>query len=201
MKRNSILFVDRSASGNRQFVPGFVVGGGEESMLVRFEDGMDFEVNDNIVTYYRSDDKFLERVYQIARVINDENGLRYKFVPQGTPSSSDSRRSKRVPTVYESLMACFAGEPDCPVLDISKNGIALIASQGYDVDETKSFEMWVQDRHYHGTVTIQSAEPALRGRFRYGLKCNPDEGEQNLSKSLWMLWWTLQIKYLESLYR
>ncbi len=96
-------------------------------------------------------------------------------------------------------MACFGGEPDCPVLDISESGIAVIADQRYDVGLTTSFEMWIQDGHYQGTVTIQNIDPGDHGRIRYGLECNPDEGEQNLYQSLSMLRVAIQLRCLESM--
>ena len=194
-----ILFIDRSDSGNRQFVPGFILRRGEKSMLVHFDNEMDFRVNDLVVTHYRSGEQFLEQVCQITGVISANKGARYEFAPEGPPKSSDSRSGKRIP-IHESLVARFGGEPDCPVLDISASGvavIAVIADQRYEVGHTTSFEMWVRDEHYQGTVTIQNIGQAPHGRIRYGLRCNPDEGEQNLCRSMSRLWVALQRKCLD----
>ena len=97
------------------------------------------------------------------------------------------------------MLARFGDEKDCMVIDISEDGLAVIARENHSIGKEVTFEMWIRSTLYRGIVEIRSVATAARGKFRYGLLCLPDVAHHNLSASLRDLSVDLQVKYLQRL--
>ena len=86
------------------------------------------------------------------------------------------------------------------MLDISPDGLALVATNRYEVGQVKSLTMLVGDDELEGTVTVCNVYARKGGGFRYGLHCNEDRKSfENLNQTIRQLWVNLQIAYLETL--
>jgi len=200
MERDTIFYMlDPGPRQGREFISGVVVGGGGDSLVIQFaRSWLGVSVDDVIPLHYKIHGRFMSRDHHVVRITEDEAGMRLKLQPIGDePEAKDLRGSERIPTNQETMIARLGDESDCPVLDISESGIAVMGGRGYARGDVVEFDMWVDGGQHFGLVTVCSAIEVRSGRFRYGLKCNEDQEGHNLRTNLPKLWEALQIKHLE----
>ncbi len=93
------------------------------------------------------------------------------------PKPADKRQIFRVSVRHMRLTARVGREKNCPVLDMSAEGIALIAKEKYRVGEHIDLTMNVEKVELAGRARVQSVRQTTDGQFRYGLLISQRKGE------------------------
>jgi len=93
----------------------------------------------------------------------------------GQPSSAESRESFRVCTVVANISGDLGIERNCPLMDVSSTGFAMIAKSRYKISDLVAAVLRHEGTEYRGRAVVQSIKELPGGRFRYGLHCMSDK--------------------------
>ncbi len=101
----------------------------------------------------------------------------------GQPTSAEGRESFRVCTVVANIAGDLGIEKNCPLMDVSSTGFAMIAKSRYKISDLVAAALRHEGTEYRGRAVIQSIKELPGGRFRYGLHCMSDQiSGSNLQK-------------------
>jgi len=101
----------------------------------------------------------------------------------GQPISAESRDSFRVCTVVANITGDLGIERNCPLMDVSATGFAMIAKSSYRISDVIAAMLRHEGKEFKGRAVVQSVKELPGGRFRYGLHCMDERnGESNLRK-------------------
>lgn len=118
----------------------------------------------------------------------------------GQPVSAESRASFRVCTVVSNITGDLGIEKNCPLMDVSATGFAMIAKSSYKISDVIAAVLRHEGKEYRGRAVVQSIKELPGGRFRYGLHCMDERnGESNLSKGCRQISMTCQRAQLRRL--
>lgn len=97
------------------------------------------------------------------------------FQTLDVPMRAERRQSYRVRTTATGV-AARVGQEDCPVLDVSPGGFAVIGSGQWTIGDRLPVLLRCGSGVHTGCAMVQSARPLRDGRMRYGLLCLIEEG-------------------------
>ncbi|MCL4197828.1 MAG: hypothetical protein KJZ69_10085 [Phycisphaerales bacterium] len=101
----------------------------------------------------------------------------------GQPISAESRESFRVCTVVANITGDLGIEKNCPLMDVSATGFAMIAKSSYKISDVVAAVLRHEGKEFRGRAVVQSVKELPGGRFRYGLHCMEERhGESSLRK-------------------
>lgn len=149
---------------------------------------------ERVVLLYTSGRFFVRQTWRLRSLRMRGGEARARLVPVGKPEKSEERASARVSTVGEGVKARIEHGPECPVLDVGPNGIAVYSPERLPVGRSIRIEFAWNGNRYHGTAMVRNANGQPRGGWRHGLECLPDGPGQDLKKSLRRIWMALQFK-------
>ena len=118
-----------------------------------------------------------------APTCDDEQPLLVGLTPNGDPVSAESRQCYRVSTLIAELVADLGSEKNCPLIDVSATGFAVISTQSCAAGTVINACLHFNGKQYSGTACVQSIKDVGNGRYRYGLHSIEDKSSSgNLLK-------------------
>ncbi len=120
---------------------------------------------------YDWDGQFLRRPCRVDAVMDGEDRRTVGLQLGSDATAADRRESTRVSTAIVGLTIEVNGEPGCPLLDVSANGFAAVASVKIDIGHTADVSLQHAGRRFHGQVRVRSAREITPGQYRYGMYC------------------------------
>lgn len=115
--------------------------------------------------------QFLRRAVRVDAVMDGEDRLTVGLQITSDADGADRRESCRVSTAIVGLTVDVDGEQGCPLLDVSANGFAVVASTPLNVGDTADVGLTYNRRRYHGQVRVRSGREVTAGQYRYGMYC------------------------------
>jgi hypothetical protein len=89
----------------------------------------------------------------------------------GKPMSAEGRESFRVCTVIANITGDLGIEKNCPLMDVSSTGFAMVARSKYKISDVIAAVLRHENAAFKGRAVVQSVKELPGGRFRYGLNC------------------------------
>ncbi len=122
-----------------------------------------------VLLYYELDREFMQQTARIETAVVQDDITTIGFRTTGKPVSGERRQCFRVPTLIADLKVKFAGERDCPLVNISATGLGIISENKLYEGYVGAIALYFEDRIYSGEARVQSVRDLEDGRFRYGL--------------------------------
>jgi hypothetical protein len=179
-----------------------------DSLTLQPDDGvmttdssLTMEVGMEILIYFDHQNQFMQQSAKVDAVFDGESGPQFILQTVGTPVSAEERQCFRVrTTVTDIYIASFGSEPDCPMLDISQTGFAVIASASFKIGQVVQTEIKFEGKACSGPTSIQSVLEMPDGRTRYGVNCIQTNNNVNpLVKAIHKLSMSVQRQQLNRL--
>ena len=166
------------------------------------EDAALLESGQDIFVYYESSGKFARQPARIDLIADTPSGRTFSFQFTGDAVSGESRQCYRVSTVMAAVTATFGGEENCPVVDVSATGFAVIAAEQYMATDIVEATIRFEGETFSGRGRIESVRELSAGRIRYGLHCVDGKStDETLSKGLQQISAAVQRQHLRRLSR
>ena len=166
------------------------------------EDAAPLESGQDIFVYYESNGKFKRQSARIVAIVDTPSGRTFSFRFTGDAVSGEGRRCYRVSTVMAVVTATLGDEENCPVVDVSATGFAVIAAEQYMVTDIIEVTIRFEGETFNGRGRIESARELGVGRTRYGLHCVDGKStDETLSKGLQQISAAVQRQHLRRLSR
>ncbi len=160
------------------------------------------ESEQDIFVYYESSGKFARQPARIVLIVDTPSGRRFTFQFTGDAVSGETRQCYRVSTIMAAVIATFGGEENCPVVDVSATGFAVIAAEQYKTTDIVEATIRFEGETFSGRCRVESARELIAGRFRYGLHCVDGKStDETLSKGLQQISAAVQRQHLRRLSR
>lgn len=156
-------------SRERILHPGKVIECDAESFLVEFEEPIAPQPGWTVSAYGELQGKFFKQGASVSAVEQTEPVAIILFGRVGQPVPAESRGTYRVCTVTSGMTASIGDHRDCPVLDISAEGMAAVIRESLSVGKVMSFDLGYEGETFRGTVRVQGVKTLPDGRLRYGL--------------------------------
>ncbi|MCK4874147.1 MAG: hypothetical protein KAS72_15600 [Phycisphaerales bacterium] len=155
------------------------------------------QADQEVLVYFDCGKGFMQQPARINVVMQDDEEVRIAFETTGEPVSAESRQCYRVSTLLSDLTATFQDEPECPLLEVSATGFAVLASEVYSIGTTVNTTLSFEDQQYTGKATVQGVKEINPGRIRYGLHClSGRSGTNDLARGLQAISMTVQRRQL-----
>ena len=90
------------------------------------------------------------------------------FLPHGPIVSAEQRQIYRVSTVMAGILAQIGKELNCPVVDVSAEGFAAIASNPLQIGTLTEIGLRFEQIIIKTTARVQTAKTLANGKVRYG---------------------------------
>lgn len=166
------------------------------------EDAALLETGEDIFVYYESSGKFARQPARIDLIADTPSGRRFSFQFTGDAVSGETRQCYRVSTIVAAVTATFGGEENCPVVDVSATGFAVIAAEQYKATDIVEATIRFEGETFSGRGRIESAREVGAGRIRYGLHCVDGKAtDETLRKGLQQISAAVQRQHLRRLSR
>lgn len=120
---------------------------------------------------YQWDGQFLRRAARVDAVMDGSDHLTLGLQLVSDTVRADRRESSRVSTAILGIGMEVEGETGCPLLDVSANGFAVVASVVLEPGQTADVSMLFAGKRYSGQVRVRSAREITPGHYRYGMYC------------------------------
>jgi len=174
-----ILFQEPTCT-TRRLRRSVVVESSRDTFSIRFvADAFAFEVDQEVLMYFSGKTEFMQQVGCIKEIIEAEEGSEegplFVIDPVGDPISAESRQTYRVSTISAGLEACVGDEENLQIQDLSSTGLAVLASEDYQLGQTLEVRISHADEQCHGRASVQSVRPLGPNRIRYGLRAIEDD--------------------------
>ncbi len=166
------------------------------------EDAALLETGQDIFVYYESSGEFTRQSARIDVIADTPSGGTFSFQFTGDAVSAESRQCYRVSTVMAAVTATFGGEENCPVVDVSPTGFAVIATEQYKASDIVEATIRFEGETFSGRGRIESVQELSAGRIRCGLHCLDGKStDETLSKGLQQISAAVQRQHLRRLSR
>lgn len=166
------------------------------------EDAAPLESGQDIFVYYEFRNEFMRQPARIDLIADLPLGRTFSFQFTGDAVSAERRKCYRVSTVMATVTATFGGEDDCPVVDVSATGFAVIAAKRYKATDIVTATVRFESEMFSGQGRIESIRELEVGRIRYGLHCVDGKStDETLRKGLQQISAAVQRQHLRRLSR
>jgi hypothetical protein len=166
------------------------------------EEAAQLKSGQDIFIYYELRNEFTRQPARIHIIANTPSGRTFTFQFTGDAVSAESRQVYRVSTVMAAVTATFGGEENCPVVDVSATGFAVIAARQYKATDIVTATVRFESEMFSGQGRIESIRELEVDRFRYGLHCVDGKStNETLRKGLQQISATVQRQHLRRLAR
>ena len=170
------FFVQDPAESRRRILhAALVVQWRNDTYTAGQEDEARLESGQDIVVYYEFRNEFMRQPGRVDAIAETPSGRAFSFQFTGDAVSAESRQCYRVSTVMAGVTATLGGEENCPVLDVSAMGFAVIAAELYKAGEIVEATIRFKSETFRGRSRIESVRELEADRMRYGLHC--DDGK------------------------
>ena len=166
------------------------------------EDAAMLESGQDIFVYYEFKNEFMRQPARIDVIADTPSGCTFSFQFTGDAVSAERRKCYRVSTVMAAVTATFGGEENCPVVDVSATGFAVIAARQYKAADIVTATVRFESKTFSGQGRIESIRELEVGRIRYGLHCvDAKSTDETLRKGLQRISAAVQRQHLRRLAR
>ncbi|MEE9129217.1 MAG: PilZ domain-containing protein [Phycisphaerales bacterium] len=166
------------------------------------EDAAPLESGQDIFVYYESSGKFARQPARIVVIVDTPSGCTFTFQFTGDAESGETRQCYRVSTIMAAVTATLGDEENCPVVDVSATGFAVIAAEQYMATDIVEATIRFEGETFSGQGRIESVQELSAGRIRYGLHCVDGKAtSETLGKGLQQISATVQRQHLRRLSR
>lgn len=184
---------------------GKVVEAQESMYTAEFEEDVPgTEVGQEVFVYYHHHRAFMQQPIRIEAftLAQGEQKPTVTFELSGEPISAEDRQCYRVSTVVADMTVRLADEPECPLLDVSVAGFAVLATTLHGIGETVVATLRFEGEEYAGRARIQSVREMEGGSVRYGLNgLRKSEGGGELLRGMEVISAAVQRQQLRRLAR
>ena len=132
------------------------------------------EIGQEVLIYYEIESEFVKQGARIKMVSKTDSTTGFRFELTGDPVPAEHRQCYRVSTVMAEVSATFGAEENCPVLDVSATGFAVVASRRYWTATVVDATVRYAGIAYSGKGRIESVRELEPGRIRFGVHCISD---------------------------
>jgi len=157
------------------------------------------EIGLPVTVYYQLRKIFVQQAAKITAIHHGDHPT-FALALLGKTTSVENRQCYRVSTTLTELTCVFNDKPNCPILDVSLTGFAVISRD--DLQVGSRIEAGLKDlkgREYQGQCVIRSQTPLDEG-FRYGIECDDQRLDGNtLQRAVSSLSMSLQRQELRQL--
>lgn len=168
----SEVFIQVGQDGQAQLHPARVVAWSENLVTAAFADEqLPVAPGQEATLCYEIQGRFLRRAARVDAVMEGDGRLTVGLAVSRESHASDRRESVRVSTAVVGLTIDVDGEQGCPLLDVSAQGFAAVASVRLEVGQTADVSLTHAGRRFHGQVRVRSAREITPGHYRYGMYC------------------------------
>lgn len=153
------------------------------------ESDLAFEAGDELRIFFEKDRKFMQQAGRVEALMDPppDDTDESQASPQdaapilgvatvGEPASAESRECYRVLTMFTDMTVCVGDEDQCPLLDVSATGFAVVSSQELLVGQIVDVSPHHDGQSFPGQASVQSVRDLGAGRFRYGMHCTDERG-------------------------
>ncbi|MAE61436.1 MAG: hypothetical protein CMJ49_08790 [Planctomycetaceae bacterium] len=162
-----------------------------------FEPDLSPEPGMEVLIYHEIRNKFVKQPARIDAVLGIEPQPVIGFATTGEAVPADDRECFRVSTAIAEIAATLCEEQNCPVVDVSLTGLAIIADGQYNVGQSLPVTITFEDETYDGTAIVQNIKDLRQRRTRYGLSCAGDKIDGgNLEKGVHKIGLAVQRQHL-----
>lgn len=200
MKEHAVLYMLHPGSTEtRALVEGEVLQMGCRSTIACFPDlDVALDIGQVLTIYFREDREFQKQEVEVVGIeLGSGTELRLDLLPLGEVTSGEGRQSERFSLVYEGMTATFGQAHECPLVDVSETGLALVAGLEFELGQSVRCEMWVDEVCYRGSCTIRSIAAMSGNQWRYGVTCDEDVEGDNLKSSMKRMWDAVRMQQLQ----
>jgi len=170
-KVGSRIFIRFDATAKRRVLaPGIVADVAGPRWTVTFDARRHaIEVGDEKLAYYNRGREFLQQMVRIESEQSGGTGSTMVLAEIGEPISVGTRAEDRVDTTDCGLEATLAGDPHCPIQDVSLSGLAVIADRAHPVGSRLAIAIRFGDAEFVGEMEVRVSVPLSDGRTQHGL--------------------------------
>ena len=129
------------------------------------------EAGQEVLIYYEIEREFMKQGARVELVSKTDSASAFVFELTGDPVSAERRQCYRVSTVMAEVSATFGTEENCPVVDVSATGFAVVASKRYRTGIIVDATVRHADIASDGKARIESVRELDRDRIRFGVHC------------------------------
>lgn len=133
------------------------------------------EAGQEVLIYYEIERELVKQEAHIEWVSKTDSTTVFRFELTGDPVSAERRQCYRVSTMMAGVSASFGGEENCPVLDLSATGFAVVAFRRYRTGNVVDATVHYAGIAFRGKGRIESVRELEPGRIRFGLHCISDK--------------------------
>lgn len=156
---------------------------------------------DTICFFYDVASRFSQQRARVGRCLVRDKKCIMSVALLAEPEPAENRQSFRVSVATADLCARLNCSQNCPVLDVSFTGFAIVTDGVFQVGESVTVAVKFEGRTYTGEATIKSANPIEGELTRYGLHVPPNRGASTLQKGLQAISSSIQRMQLRRLSR
>ncbi len=186
---------------DRRLHPGYILEADGTSCSIELADQPErIPAGGSLTLFFEVGGAFVSQTASLNAVLGHAPRAIIDVTSNGRPASAEHRTAFRVPVVNTELIARIGHEADCPVLDISSNGLSVIASERYEPDNILSVTLEFDGQQFSGTGSITSVRETWDRRMRYGIHCTTNKALRGtLARGLQTICMSIQREQLQRL--
>jgi hypothetical protein len=155
-------------SKTRTLHPGKVIELDGSTYTAAFETCLTIDAGTEVVVYAEVNGKFFQQGAKVILVRQSEPTAIVAFTQVGEPVSAESRQTYRVSTVTSGICAKVDRERDCPLVDVSPEGFAIITAREYAIGSMANVEFSHETMKISTAARVQTVKALPGGKFRHG---------------------------------
>lgn len=175
-----VLFPDKASE--KVLRRGVVVESEDHTAVVEFIERIRPDIGSTVRVYHNRSQRFARVQATVMAFLCAEPRPRIRFGLTTESEPAENRQSFRVSVVGAGLLADIDDQSGCALIDVSADGIGIIASTPSKVGHVVRATLTYDGRKFAGRVCIRSICERDDGRYRYG--CEALEGEHELRKGI-----------------
>jgi hypothetical protein len=158
-----------TGSQKRELHPGKVVESTRESFTIELEKPLDLVVGLETLAFCDVRGKFFQQGATLTEIRTDSEGITYAFNRSTEPVSAENRQTFRVSVAVSDIFAEIGKQKKCHVADFSPEGLAAIASPGFELGSVQKISLAYEQFNIEADARVQTIKVLSNGKVRYGL--------------------------------
>ena len=157
------------ASGKPVLVPGKVIESKTATFTIQFEEAPKVQVGLETQAYCDVRGKFFQQNATLTEIKTDSAAPAFVFARVGEPVSAEQRQTFRVSVALSNIAAEVGPHKKCQVVDLSPEGLAVIASPGLLPGAGVKVSLAYEQESFVAEARVQTIKVMPTGKVRYGL--------------------------------
>jgi len=156
-------------SEKRVLQPGKVIESSAPSFSIAFDEPIELPVGLDTLAFCEVRGKFFQQGASLVEVREGGPASIYVFNRVGDPVSAEQRQTFRVSVAAAQIYAQLGKQKQCLVVDISPEGLAVIADAGLTLGSMQKISTSYEQNTILADARIQTIKILPSGKARYGL--------------------------------